>query len=199
LGGRSWKVTHVDWERRHCFVEATDGGGKAKWSGSGGGLSYNITRGVHAAILGAKPAGATFTGRAAGMLEQLRQSYGDNVSDEKLIVRLPSDSAGRWWTWAGTAASRTLQTSLPAVVDPRQRIDEKSIRLIAGVTLEEFSAAVSQVQWQEPAVDANALRRLKFSAALPADLATRTLSARLGNRSSAEGVASKHRSIHRNH
>lgn len=199
LGGRSWKVTHVDWERRRCFVEATDGGGKAKWSGSGGGLSFDIARGMRAVILGASPTGVTFTGRAAGMIEQLRQSYGDNVSDEKLIVRLPSDSAGRWWTWAGTAANRTLQASLPTVVDPRQRIDEKSIRLIAGVTVEEFSAAVSQVQWHEPAVDANALRGLKFSAALPTNLAAQTLSARLGDRSSAEGVASEYRSIHRNH
>jgi len=39
LGGRSWKMTHVDWDRRHCFVEAAHGGGKAKWSGTGGGLS----------------------------------------------------------------------------------------------------------------------------------------------------------------
>ncbi|CAM3439017.1 DEAD/DEAH box helicase [Mycobacterium frederiksbergense] len=199
LGGRSWKVTHVDWERRRCFVEAADGGGRAKWSGSGGGLSFDIARGMRAVILGASPTGVTFTGRAAGMIEQLRQSYGDNVSDEKLIVRLPSDSAGRWWTWAGTAANRTLQASLPTVVDPRQRIDEKSVRLVPGVTIDEFSAAVSQVQWQEPPVDANALRGLKFSAALPTHLATRTLSARLGDRSSAEGVASEHRSIHRSH
>ena len=32
LGGWSWKVTHVDWERRGCFVEAVDSGGQAKWS-----------------------------------------------------------------------------------------------------------------------------------------------------------------------
>jgi ATP-dependent Lhr-like helicase len=199
LGGRSWKVTHVDWERRRCFVETVDGGGRAKWSGSGGGLSHDITRGMREVILGASPAGVTFTTRASAMVEQLQQNYGDNVAADKLIVRLPPDSAGRWWTWAGTAANRTLQASLPAVVDPRQRIDEKSIRLIAGVTVEEFNAAVSQVQWQGPPVDANALRGLKFSAALPTNLAAQTLSARLGDRSSAEGVASEDRSIHRNH
>lgn len=199
LGGRSWKVTHVDWERRRCFVEAADGGGKAKWSGSGGGLSYEVARGMREAILGGLPAGVTFTARATSALEGLCQSYGDNADHDRLIVRMPSDSAGRWWTWAGTAANRTLQASLPTVIDPRQRIDEKSIRLIAGVTVEEFSAAVSQVQWQEPAVDANALRGLKFSSALPTDLATRTLSARLGDWPSAEGVASEHRSIHRSH
>lgn len=195
LGGRSWKVTHVDWERRRCFVEAADGGGRAKWSGSGGGLSYEITRGMREVILGTLPSDVTFTGRASGMIDQLRQSYSDNASQDRLIVRLPSDSAGRWWTWAGTAANRTLQASLPTVVDPRQRIDEKSIRLIAGVTVEEFSAAVAQVQWQEPAVDANALRGLKFSSALPTDLAQKTLSTRLGDTESAIDVAAEKRSI----
>lgn len=194
LGGRSWKVTHVDWERRRCFVEAADGGGRAKWSGSGGGLSYDIARGMREVILGGSPADVTFTSRATSSIAGLRQSYGDAAAD-KLIVHLPSDSAGRWWTWAGTAANRTLQASLPTIVDPRQRIDEKSVRLIAGVTVEEFSAAVSQVQWQEPAVDANALRGLKFSSALPTDLAQKTLSTRLGDTESAIDVAAEKRSI----
>ncbi|OFJ55530.1 DEAD/DEAH box helicase [Mycolicibacterium grossiae] len=195
LGGRSWKVTHVDWERRRCFVEPADGGGKAKWSGSGGGLSYNITRGMREVILGGSPAGVTFTGRAASALGGLRQSYGDAADRDKLIAFLPSDSAGRWWTWAGTAANHTLQASLPTIVDPRQRIDEKSVRLIAGVTVEEFSAAVGQVQWQEPAVDANALRGLKFSSALPAELARMTLSTRLGDTVSAIATAAERQSI----
>ncbi|MCV7434929.1 DEAD/DEAH box helicase [Mycolicibacterium bacteremicum] len=195
LGGRSWKVTHVDWERRRCFVEAADGGGRAKWSGSGGGLSYEIARGMREVILGGSPAGVTFTARAASALGGLRQSYGDTADRDKLIVFLPSDSAGRWWTWAGTAANLTLQASLPTIVDPRQRIDEKSVRLIAGVTVEEFSAAVGQVQWQEPAVDANALRGLKFSSALPAELARMTLSTRLGDTVSAIATAAERRSI----
>ena len=31
LGGRSWQVTYIDWNRRRCFVEPADGGGKARW------------------------------------------------------------------------------------------------------------------------------------------------------------------------
>lgn len=195
LGGRSWKVTHVDWERRHCFVEAAEGGGRAKWSGPGGGLSYDITRGMREVILGASPAGVTFTARASAMVEQLRQSYGDNVEPDKLIVRLPSDSAGRWWTWAGTAANRTLQASLPTVVDPRQRIDEKSVRLIAGVSVQEFSTALASIEWQEPAVDPSALRGLKFSTALPTALAVKTVSARLGDAPHAGQVSAQKLSI----
>lgn len=181
LGGRSWKVTHVDWERRRCFVEPADGGGRAKWSGTGAGLSFAIARGMRDVVLGALPENVTLTARAATVLDALRQSYSENADTERTIVRLPSDSTGRWWTWAGTAANRTLQASLPSVVDPRQRIDEKSIRLLPGVTVREFSDAVAAVDWREPHVDANALRGLKFSAALPEDLAKKTLSARLGD------------------
>jgi ATP-dependent Lhr-like helicase len=117
------------------------------------------------------------------------------VERDRLIVRLPSDSAGRWWTWAGTAANRSLQASLPAVVDPRQRIDEKSLRLLPGVTVREFSAALTEVAWRDPAVDANALRELKFSSALPDDLAKRTLSTRLADRPHAVEVSSQRLSI----
>ena len=118
LGGRSWKVTHVDWERRRCFVEAVDAGGRAKWSGSGGGLSYEITRGMREVLLGASPASVIFTGRATEVLAGFGQRTLTMSLPNMLIVRLPSDSTGRWWTWAGTAANRSLQASLPKIVDP---------------------------------------------------------------------------------
>ena len=199
LGGRSWKVTHTDWDRRRCFVEAADGGGKAKWSGVPGGLSYEVARGMREVLLGSSPAGVTFTARASTVLAELRAGFADTVAADRLIVFLPSDSAGRWWTWAGTAANRTLQASLPSVVDPRQRIDEKSIRLLPGVTVAEFSAALSDVQWRDPEVDAHALRGLKFSAALPVELATQTLSARIGDIGIAESVLAEAHTIVKQH
>jgi ATP-dependent Lhr-like helicase len=188
LGGRSWKVTHIDWGRRRCFVEVADGGGKAKWAGSAGGVSYEVTRGMRDVLLGSTPQGVTFTSRAARALTALRSAHADNVSADRLVVRLPSDSAGRWWTWAGTAANRTLLASLPAMIDPRQRIDEKSIRLLPGITVQEFSAALAAVKWTDPVADENALRGLKFSAALPTELARHTLGARLGDTPHARGL-----------
>ncbi|STZ41774.1 DEAD/DEAH box helicase [Mycolicibacterium gilvum] len=196
LGGRSWKVTHVDWERRRCFVDPVDGGGKAKWSGVPGGLSYEVTRGMREVLLGSAP-GVTFTTRAVNVLADLRSSYSDSVSADRLVVRLPDDSTGRWWTWAGTKANRTLQASLPAVVDPRQRIDEKSVRLLPGVSVQELSSALADVQWRSPNVDTNALRGLKFSSALPEALAKETLSARLGDVANAAIVMAESRAVFR--
>jgi ATP-dependent Lhr-like helicase len=195
LAGRSWKVTHIDWERRRCFVEVADGGGKAKWSGAPGGLSCDITRAMRDVLLGSTPAGVTFTARATTVLSELRAGFADTVSSDGLIVLLPSESSGRWWTWGGTAANRTLQASLPSVIDSRQRIDEKSVRLLPGVTVQDFSAALAAVEWRDPDVDANTLRGLKFSAALPTELATWTLAARLGDAPYATAIAAEKLSI----
>ena len=103
--------------------------------------------------------------------------------------------AGRWWTWAGTAINRTLQASLPKLVDPRQKIDEKSIRLLPGINVAEFKDAISDVDWRDPTVDANAVRGLKFSAALPLELAVGTLAARIGDRRHAQDVFDEKRVI----
>jgi ATP-dependent helicase Lhr and Lhr-like helicase len=195
LGGRSWKVTHIDWDRRRCFVQEVDGGGRAKWSGVPGGLSYDITHGMRDVLFGGSPEGVTFTWRASTVLAGLRAGFADTVDSDRLIAFLPSDSTGRWWTWAGTAANRTLQVSLPSVIDPRQRIDEKSLRLLPAVTVAEFSAALAAVEWRDPDVDANALRGLKFSAALPPELATQALGARLGDESAARAVVVEPRLI----
>ncbi|MCC9184854.1 DEAD/DEAH box helicase [Mycolicibacterium mageritense] len=197
LGGRSWKVTHVDWDRRRCFVEVADGGGKAKWPGVPGGLSYEVTRGMRDVLLGNLPTGVVFTGRAAKVLAELRSTFAENVSADRSIIRLPDDSAGRWWTWAGTAANRTLQASLPSVIDPRQRIDEKSVRLLPGLTVQQFTAGLAEIEWRDPEVDANALVGLKFSAALPGDLAVKTLGARLGDRANSREVVAQDRAVFR--
>ncbi|MDG3011305.1 DEAD/DEAH box helicase [Rhodococcus sp. D2-41] len=210
LGGRSWEVTHVDWQRRRCFVEQVGSGGKAKWSGLGGGVSFEVARGMRSVLLGADPRGAspgvsltkravppgvTLTKRAAGALSELRSSYVDAVSPEGLVVALPPEGSGRWWTWAGTKANRTLQASLPGVVDPKQPMDERSLRLLPGIGPHEVSRALSNVRWRDPEVTPAALAGLKFSAALPRELAIRTLAERLGDPAHARSVCAEPRRV----
>ncbi|WP_182347849.1 DEAD/DEAH box helicase [Tomitella gaofuii] len=196
LAGRSWRVTHVDWKRRRCFVEAVDSGGKAKWSGFGTGVSYEIAQGMRAVLLGEDPADVTLTSRARSMVADLRESFAPAVTVDGVVVTLQSDTAGRWWTWAGTAANRTLQASLPGVIDPRQRIDEKSVRLLPGLGPLDLGAAVSALvesgAWQMPAVSRGAFGGLKFSAALPEELARETLGERLGDVVGAETAVMTH-------
>ncbi|MFR9751684.1 DEAD/DEAH box helicase [Nocardia sp. 004] len=197
LGGRSWRVTHVDWNRRRCFVEAADDGGKAKWSGLSAGWSHTIARGMRTILLGNVPAGVTLTHRAKSALADVRETYTDVVDPDRLVVVLPSHSAGRWWTWAGTATNRTLHASLPSLVDPRQRIDEQSVRLLPGITAADLSAALEDPRVGLPQVDPKALAGLKFSGSLPPDLARNSLAQRLADTESAASVLAEPRVIRR--
>jgi ATP-dependent Lhr-like helicase len=183
LAGRAWLVTHVDWKRRRCYVEATDLPGQAKWGGLPGGLSFEITRGMRDVLLGADPPGVGLSKRATAQLGELRQHHASSVDEHGTVLRRSSDGDVHWWTWAGTAANRTLQASLD-VVDPKQRLGDRVLRLRHGIDLREAAAELrgSKVgELVDPAVNTYALRGLKFSAALPEALATETIARRLGD------------------
>ena len=60
--------------------------------------------------------------------------------------------------------------------------------------MQTFQEAVGAVEWRDPFVDANAVRGLKFSAALPANLAVQTHGARIGDLGNAASVYSEERS-----
>jgi ATP-dependent helicase Lhr and Lhr-like helicase len=64
-----------------------------------------------------------------------------------------------------------------------------------GLTVQQLSAALDSIEWRNPGVDSNALRGLKFSAALPEPLARETLSARLGDSENAQSVVGEARTI----
>ncbi|GGF99343.1 ATP-dependent helicase [Rhodococcoides trifolii] len=197
LAGRSWQVTHVDWKRRKVWVDPVDSGGKAQWSGLPSGIGFMVARSMREVVMGAEPPGISLTTRAKDQLRDLRASLAPTVNARGFVVHLPTETAGRWFSWAGTAANRTLVASLPSVIETRQRVDERSVRLLPGVTPEQIAAAIANVQWQDPAVDKGALSGLKFSAALPEQLARETLGVRLGDRESAQIAASDKRVIGR--
>lgn len=98
----------------------------------------------------------------------------------------PPVQDGRWV--AGVAAER--RRPAPA---HRREVGAPS----AGVTVQELSTALAAVELRDPAVDVNALRGLKFSSALPTELARHTLASRIGDREAALAVLRENRSIGR--
>jgi ATP-dependent Lhr-like helicase len=182
LAGHAWQVDRVDWQRRRCWVEPTDQHGRAKWTGRGVGLSFDLTRGIRAVLLGAQPSGVDLTKRADTVLSRACEELRACISpDATLFIEEPGGTV-RWWTWAGTAANRTLQASLPEVVDPRQRINDRSLRLLPDLDRKDISAALDCCELVLPHVDRGAVAGLKFSAALPDALALRTVAERLADK-----------------
>ena len=182
LGGRSWRVTWIDWTRRRCFVEPSDLQGKARWYGTEiRGVSYALARSVREVLLGAQPP-VRLTQRAISHLAQARDESIDTVHPAgSTITRTVEDV--RWWTWGGFKANATLTATLTGLTDERQRFTDAYIRLRADLTPEMWKAGTADAADRMclPEIDDRALRGLKFTEALPARLAQATLAARLAD------------------
>ncbi|MFV2009372.1 MULTISPECIES: DEAD/DEAH box helicase [unclassified Micromonospora] len=183
LTGQSWRVTYIDWRRRRCFVEPADGGGKARWTAGGlAGLGYELTRAMRDVLLGTDPP-VRLTRRAVDRLHRVRDERSSLVHPGGNVILRDRSGDLRWWTWAGYRANATLAATLSEVVDPVQRFDDCQIRLRADLTPADWCSLTADATERIclPDVDEKALAGLKFSAALPARLATATLAARLAD------------------
>ena len=183
LGGRSWHVTYVDWRRRRCFVEPAAGGGKAKWTSLGwAGLSFGLTRAMRSVILGEDPP-VSLTARAVDRLAVLRDERQALVHPSGSVIVRASDGDVRWWTWAGFKANATLAATLTDVIDPMQRFDDSCIRLRENLTLQQWHDGIANAasRIRLPEVNDKALAGLKFSDALPKQIASATLAERLSD------------------
>ncbi|GAA2275761.1 hypothetical protein GCM10010145_38460 [Streptomyces ruber] len=192
LAGRSWQVTYIDWSRRRCFVEAVEGGGRARWGGVGltRTASYDLTRAARELLLGATPL-VGLTRRAGNTLSRLREENEEVVHHgATVIVRGGRDANVRWWTWAGHRANATLAATLSSVADSQQRPTDAYVRLREDVTSHEWRKAIADAadHLRLPAVDSRALSGLGFSAALPPRLAEATMANRLADLRSADSV-----------
>ncbi|MFC8847190.1 MULTISPECIES: DEAD/DEAH box helicase [unclassified Micromonospora] len=190
LAGRSWRVTYIDWRRRRCFVEPADGGGRARWSGSGWAyLGFEMVRAVREVLLGADPP-VRLTRRAVDRLARERSEMTHLVHPGGTLVVREREGDLRWWTWAGFRVNATLTATLSEIVDPVGRFDDRSIRLRDDLTPAAWRMLTADAADRLclPDVDEKALAGLKFAAALPERLAVATLAARLADSGGAAAV-----------
>ncbi|MES9557914.1 MULTISPECIES: DEAD/DEAH box helicase [unclassified Streptomyces] len=191
LAGRSWLVTYIDWHRKRCFVEPTDSGGKAKWSGLGfeRATSFELMRAMREVMLGVDP-DVALSKRAVTALAEARDHFMDVVHPGGTLITRTSGGQVRWWTWAGHRANATLSATLGTVVAPAQRVNDCWIRLREDVVRQHWKQAVADVSDQLclPDVDQRAVKGLKFGEALPPRLAQATLATRFADLEGAQAV-----------
>ncbi|MGW1349297.1 DEAD/DEAH box helicase [Streptomyces sp. NPDC002409] len=191
LAGRSWLVTYIDWRRKRCFVEPTDSGGKAKWSGLGfeRAISFELMRAMREVLLGADP-DVALSRRAVTALAEARDHFMDVVHPGGTLITRTSGGQVRWWTWAGHRANATLAATLGTVAAPAQRVNDCWIRLREDADRQQWKQAVADVSDQLclPDVDERAVKGLKFGEALPPRLAQATLATRFADLEGAQAV-----------
>jgi ATP-dependent Lhr-like helicase len=182
LGGRGWFIQHVDWARFTVWVEEVSTKGDVRWPSDALAYSYELCRARRDVLLGSDP-DVTLSQRAIGKLHLLRAEHAEEVRSDGLVLHRRPSGGSRLWTWAGLKANATMLAGLGL---DAAGAENESVLLPEGVGPSEVrSADVDAV----PRLDAEAIEALKFSAALPQEVAMRTLGERLADPDGAASVA----------
>ncbi len=176
LAGRTWLVTGIDWRRRVIQVVEHAGAGRSRWAGGAPSVSYELSRAMRDVLLGDDP-DVDLSRRAVAALARVRDEQASHVDPAGLVLQRQGDEQV-WWTFAGSRANATLAAALGRLgVSARVTAEgissiacEASVLRDAGTLLGEGGVRAD--------VDQAAVEGLKFSAALPLDLAIDTLAER---------------------
>ena len=182
LAGRAWLVESIDWERHEILVSEQSRKGKVRWPSEPIAESFELSRAQRDVLLGATPE-VDVSRRADRRLGMLREEMRLTV-DGRGLVRLDQGESSELWTWAGWRANETLIAALG--VDATA--DNACIHLDELVTAPRIRDA--DVDTAIPVVSPQALAGLKFSAALPPELAAATLADRIVDRAGARSITS---------
>jgi ATP-dependent Lhr-like helicase len=174
LAGRGWFVQHVDWERFTVWVEEIATKGDVKWPSGAVTQAFEMCQAKREVLLGAVP-DVELSKRVPVAMERLREERATEVNDNGLVLHPRGAGGARLWTWAGLKANATLLAGLGLNASG---VENESVLLPEGITGDDVKAADSDAV---PRVDDEAISGLKFSVALPSDLAVKTLGERLAD------------------
>jgi ATP-dependent Lhr-like helicase len=184
LGGRAWRVTHIDWQRRVAFVEATEDKGRSRWKGDAQPLSHSVAQSIKS-LLASDERKPAWSNRGAQEIELLRAGF-PWLEFERTSLVQSSDNTMKWWTFGGFRANLTLVPKLAELAQCPIRVDNFALRFEDGVRLEDAERVLRELRhWDaqtlSPSIDESALIGLKFSACLPVELGTQMLADRLAD------------------
>ncbi|MBA2558138.1 MAG: ATP-dependent helicase, partial [Chloroflexi bacterium] len=182
LGGRSWRVTHVEWRDRLAYVVPSEDQGRSRWAGTGQPIRYEVCQAMRDVLLGCELP-ATLSQRAVKSLEELRGDFSWLDAGRTAVVR-GADRSLRWWTFGGLHANAALAACLKSQHGYVAGPNNLAIRLSGESPTTEVEAAIRAMREMPaeafvPEVSATALEGLKFTACLPEELARRVLQMRM--------------------
>lgn len=109
LGGRSWKVTDVDWPRRRVSVVPVDGGGRSRWLGADRMISLSVARAEERIVTGTEP-GCRLSSRAADRLNEIREGL-DFIDSQSLAIQSDGEVI-TVWLFGGGLVSASIARAL---------------------------------------------------------------------------------------
>jgi ATP-dependent Lhr-like helicase len=181
LGGRSWEVTELDWNKRIAYVVPSDEKGASRWLGAQFGISFEICQAIHA-LLTSSTVSSRWSSRTKEKVVELRSEYAflERASQVAFVSKERNDL--RWFTFAGTMTNLAFRDALGKRFE-EIRIDDFSVRICGTTDYERLFNAIDE-QTPETVqasfrITSEYLDELKFSECLPGDIAAETLKGRL--------------------
>jgi ATP-dependent Lhr-like helicase len=110
LGGRSWRVVHMDWSRREAYVEPIQIPGRSLWLGEGLPLGFTLCQAQKRILLG-EDGGLRLTRRAKDQMNEIRARF-PWLDESATTFERFSTTRARWWTFGGLKANAALADHL---------------------------------------------------------------------------------------
>lgn len=181
LGGRAWRVKHIDWKRRRVFVEPTDAEGGARWMGEGSSLSFAICQAMKEVLVSPENL-PEFSQRARQRISSLQSEF--PWLEDVDCTYIVHGKRIEWWTFAGAVGNALISSGLQATISDRVKSDDLKIVFPDRCALSDAESAIEEVTRREkydlkPTIDPNAIDGLKFSDILPEEYAIRVIQSRL--------------------
>jgi ATP-dependent helicase Lhr and Lhr-like helicase len=168
LGGRGWKVTHIEWDTRRAFVEASEQTGRSRWLGSGQSMHFELAQAIKRVLLTGGNGGYRSRRADAEFTEIREEFYWLDNPAATLLVQGAEES--RWWSFGGDRVNSAVAGRLGRAGVPATH-DSLAVTLATndGAVPDLLQAACYDVQ-QGPAgpVPDDALENVKFGDCVPA-------------------------------
>ena len=180
LGGRSWNVLDIDWNRGIVSVEPSNDPGRSRWLGDGPAMPYDLCQAMRRVVC-MKEQPSRLSNRAIEALSDARSElwWFDLVST--MIYEEPSGGL-KWWTYSGAIVNVRLAWQLQIILGAPCTSDDMSVTFPNGINRADALRFVGELKSNlinfDPAAFRSLAEKLKFFDALPAARVSELIEAR---------------------
>ncbi len=126
LGGRPWRIVHVNWKGGTCEVVPADHGVYPRWTGRPTLLSWQLCQAMRELLVGEQTR-PWWSKRATAVIEEMRGSHAF-LHDTAQPLTNEIDGAIKWWTHAGGRGNRLLAAALEDKLGERVTAGNEAVR-----------------------------------------------------------------------
>jgi ATP-dependent helicase Lhr and Lhr-like helicase len=196
MGGRSWRVTHIEWGKRIAWVQPAGEQGLSRWFGAEPQSSFELCQAICRVLASTTLNTHAWSRRAQLKIAETRSDFGWISEQETTLVTNQQNGNAVWWTFGGLRANSQLAAGLKSRGQWQVSHDNLKIRFQTLVNQTEFQEKIAELHlsslttWQDSEL-ANYLDDLKFSVCIPRDLAALMMDARLRDKEAVNSLLSK--------